>query len=203
VPDSETKKRGQKGCFFIFQSSHKHSRDKQETVRIWRLILTLPSKHFNEAFKRNIYHLNKKPNSIHLRIKITYTMTYHISKIIGQQDFLSAKEKVTEALKSEGFGVLTEIDIQATMKKKLDKDYHPFLILGACNPGYADKVLTIDPHMSVMLPCNVILRQMENGKIEISAVEPVSAMGSIGNQEIESLAKEVQQKLKRVIDKVD
>ncbi|MCL6261756.1 DUF302 domain-containing protein [Aquiflexum sp. TKW24L] len=129
-------------------------------------------------------------------------MTYHISKTINEQDFLTVKEKITEALKSEGFGVLTEIDIQATMKKKLDKDYRPFLILGACSPVYADKVLTIDPHMSVMLPCNVTLRQLENGEIEISAMEPVAAMGSMGNEDIKSLAKEVQQKLSRVIEKV-
>jgi uncharacterized protein (DUF302 family) len=156
----------------------------------------------DETAKRNIYHLNKKSISIHLREKLYKPMTYHISKIIKEQDFLSVKEKITEALKSEGFGVLTEIDIQATMKKKLDKDYKPFLILGACNPVYADKVLTLDPHISVMLPCNVTLRQLESGEIEISAIEPVAAMGSMGNAAIESLATEVQQKLSRVIEKV-
>lgn len=129
-------------------------------------------------------------------------MTYHISKTLPKQDFLAVKEKITEALKSEGFGVLTEIDIQATMKKKLDKDYKPFMILGACNPVYADKVLSIDPHMSIMLPCNVTLRELENGEIEVSAVEPVAAMGSMGNEAIETLAKEVQQKLSRVVEKV-
>jgi len=127
-------------------------------------------------------------------------MTYHISKTVAKQDFNQLKEKVTEALKSEGFGVLTEIDIQATMKKKLDKDYRPFLILGACNPGYADQVLSIDPNMSALLPCNVSLRELENGEIEVSAVDPIAAMASLGNPLIEPLAKEVQEKLAHVID---
>lgn len=129
-------------------------------------------------------------------------MKYHISKTISPQEFLVAKEKVTEALKTEGFGVLTEIDIQATMKKKLDKDYKPFLILGACNPNYADQVLSIDPNMSALLPCNVSLRELENGDIEISAVDPIAAMASLGNPMIEPLAREVQEKLARVVEAV-
>lgn len=129
-------------------------------------------------------------------------MTYHISKTVAKQDFYKLKEKITEALKTEGFGVLTEIDIQATMKKKLDKDYRPFLILGACNPGYADQVLSIDPNMSALLPCNVTLRELENGEIEVSAIDPVAAMAGLGNPLIEPLAKEVEEKLARVIEKV-
>ena len=129
-------------------------------------------------------------------------MSYHISKTLPKQDFLAVKEKIIEALKSEGFGVLTEIDVQATMKKKLDKDYRPFLILGACNPVYADKVLTIDPHISALLPCNVTLRELETGEIEVSAVDPVAAMGSLGNEAIEPLARDVQQKLEKVIGKI-
>lgn len=129
-------------------------------------------------------------------------MTYHISKKIAKQDFSTAKEKVTEALKSEGFGVLTEIDIQATMKKKLDKDYLPFVILGACNPVFADKVLSIDPNMSAMLPCNVSLRELESGEIEISAIDPIAAMASVGHVDIEPLAREVRNKLANVVEKV-
>jgi uncharacterized protein (DUF302 family) len=129
-------------------------------------------------------------------------MKYHISKNIAPQDFLAAKDKITDALKTEGFGVLTEIDIQATMKKKLDKNYKPFLILGACNPTYADKVLSIDPNMSAMLPCNVSLRELDNGEIEISAVDPIAAMASLGNPLIEPLARDVQEKLARVIDAI-
>lgn len=129
-------------------------------------------------------------------------MTFHISKNLPKQDFLAVNEKVTEALKSEGFGVLTEIDVQATMKKKLDKDYRPFLILGACNPVYADKVLNIDPHMSALLPCNVTLRELESGEIEVSAVDPVTTMGSVENEDIQHLASEVRLKLQKVIDKI-
>jgi uncharacterized protein (DUF302 family) len=130
-------------------------------------------------------------------------MPYHISKQVQKQDFDKLKEKVIEALKTEGFGVLTEIDIKATMKKKLDKDYRPFLILGACNPVFADKVLSIDPNMSAMLPCNVSLREMDSGKIEISAIEPIAAMTGLGNPDIEPLAKEVSEKLARVVAMVE
>lgn len=126
-------------------------------------------------------------------------MTYHITKQVEKQDFDQLKNKVVEALKSEGFGVLTEIDIKATMKKKLDKDYRPFLILGACNPVFADKVLSIDPNMSAMLPCNVSLRELESGKIEVSAIEPITAMAGVENPEIKPLATEVSAKLARAV----
>ena len=129
-------------------------------------------------------------------------MTYYQSRTLKSEDLATLRSKVEAGLKEVGFGVLTEIDIQATMKKKLDKDYKPFLILGACNPVYADKVLTIDPHMSTLLPCNVTLRELSNGDIEISAVDPVAAMGSLGDSTIGPLAFDVQQKLERVIDKV-
>ncbi|EOZ93672.1 hypothetical protein A33Q_3618 [Indibacter alkaliphilus LW1] len=126
-------------------------------------------------------------------------MSYHINKIIEAKDIQTAKTNVTEALKSEGFGILTEIDIQATMKNKLDKDYPPFLILGACNPQFADQILSIDPNMSALLPCNVTLRGKENGEIEVSAIDPVAAIASIGGNKIESLAKEVKEKLERAL----
>ncbi|MGB4839438.1 MAG: DUF302 domain-containing protein [Saprospiraceae bacterium] len=106
---------------------------------------------------------------------------------------------IEDALKAEGFGVLTEIDIQATMKKKLDKDYLPHIILGACNPGYADKVLSIDPNISTMLPCNVTIRELETGEIEIAAIDPSVAMSAISNQELEVYAKKVNDKLQNVL----
>jgi uncharacterized protein (DUF302 family) len=130
-------------------------------------------------------------------------MPYHISKQVEIQDFDQLKEKVVNALKTEGFGVLTEIDIKATMKKKLDKDYRPFLILGACNPVFADKVLSIDPHMSALLPCNVSIRELDSGRIEISAIEPVSAMAGVGSPDIKPLATEVSEKLARVVALVE
>jgi len=129
-------------------------------------------------------------------------MKYYINKTLEPQPFSDVKDKVTAALKDEGFGVLTEIDIQATMKKKLDKDYLPTLILGACNPGFADKVLTIDPNMSAMLPCNVTIRQLENGKIEVSAIDPEVAMVPVGKDEIKPLAKEVKEKLAKAIEAI-
>ncbi|WP_048644291.1 DUF302 domain-containing protein [Cyclobacterium amurskyense] len=129
-------------------------------------------------------------------------MKYYINKTLEAQSFSGVKEKVTAALKEQGFGVLTEIDIQATMKKKLDKDYLPTLILGACNPGFADKVLTIDPNMSAMLPCNVTIRELENGKIEVSAIDPEAAMVPVGKEEIKPLAKEVKEKLAKAIEAI-
>jgi uncharacterized protein (DUF302 family) len=129
-------------------------------------------------------------------------MKYYINKTLDSQSFAGVKDKVTAALKDQGFGVLTEIDIQATMKKKLDKDYLPTLILGACNPGFADKVLTIDPNMSAMLPCNVTIRELENGKIEVSAIDPEAAMVPVGKDEIKPLAKEVKARLAKAIEAI-
>ena len=129
-------------------------------------------------------------------------MKYYINKTLEAQSFSGVKEKVTAALKEQGFGVLTEIDIQATMKKKLDRDYLPTLILGACNPGFADKVLTIDPNMSAMLPCNVTIRELENGKVEVSAIDPEAAMVPVGKEEIKPLAKEVKEKLAKAIETI-
>jgi uncharacterized protein (DUF302 family) len=129
-------------------------------------------------------------------------MKYYINKTLEAQSFPGVKDKVTSALKDEGFGVLTEIDIQATMKKKLDKDYLPTLILGACNPGFADKVLSIDQNMSAMLPCNVTIRELGNGKIEVSAIDPEAAMVPVGRDEIKPLAKEVKEKLARAIEAI-
>lgn len=126
-------------------------------------------------------------------------MNYYSSKILKNISFESAKEKVVNALQTEGFGVLTEIDIKATMKKKLDKEYLPHLILGACNPVLADKVLQAEPQISTMLPCNVTLRQLESGDIEVNAIDPIAAMGTIGNEKITPVAQEVQNKLNKVL----
>lgn len=112
------------------------------------------------------------------------------------------RPKVEEALKAEGFGVLTEIDIQATMKKKLDKDYLPHLILGACNPVFADKVLSVDQHISLMLPCNVTIREIENGKVEVAIINSLVAMKVIENPTIEEYASEVNEKLNRVLENI-
>ncbi|MBS1542725.1 MAG: DUF302 domain-containing protein [Bacteroidetes bacterium] len=129
-------------------------------------------------------------------------MKYFLSKTIKNTTMDAVRTQVTAALQKEGFGVLTEIDLQATMKKKLNKDYLPHVILGACNPVYADKVLSTDPHMSTMLPCNVTLRQTESGEIELATIDPVAAMNPVGDKNIESLANEVRSKLLKVIDSI-
>ena len=129
-------------------------------------------------------------------------MNYYIARTIKNTTIAQIRPKVEEELKKEGFGVLTEIDIQATMKKKLDKDYLPHIILGACNPVYADKVLSVEPQISTMLPCNVTLRELGNGDVEVAAVDPLGAMSAVDNKVIEHLAVEIQTKLKNVINNI-
>ena len=129
-------------------------------------------------------------------------MNYYISKTIDNTTIGEIRPKVEEELKKEGFGVLTEIDIQATMNKKLDKDYMPHVILGACNPVFADKVLSVEPQISTLLPCNVTLRELGNGNVEVAAVDPMGAMSAVDNTEVEHIAVEIQQKLKNVINNI-
>lgn len=122
-------------------------------------------------------------------------MKYYNSKIVAGTTIEGIRPKVEEELKKQGFGVLTEIDIRATMKKKLNKDYLPHVILGACNPVYADRVLSIEPAISTMLPCNVTLRELGNGDVEIAMMAPAEAMRAVGNTELQAAAVEVQEKL--------
>ncbi len=129
-------------------------------------------------------------------------MNYYTSTLLRSQSIEAAREKVMNALQNEGFGVLTEIDIQATMKKKLNKDYLPHIILGACNPVMADRVLQVEPNISTMLPCNVTLRQLENGDIEVSAIDPVAAMSAVRNDRVAPVAAEVREKLNRVLQQL-
>ena len=126
-------------------------------------------------------------------------MSYYISTTV-QKPFDKAIADVTEALKSEGFGVLTEIDVQATMKKKLDEDFRKYRILGACNPPFAHKALEAEDKIGTMLPCNVIVQEREPGTVEIAAVDPVSSMQAVENPNLAPVAQEIQQKLQRVID---
>ena len=109
-------------------------------------------------------------------------MTYYFNtKLSG--DFESVKKKVEEELQKEGFGVLTEIDVQATFKKKLDVDFRKYQILGACSPSFAHKALTAEDKVGTMLPCNVILQELEDGQIEVAAVNPTASMQAIENKE--------------------
>ncbi|MFA7082160.1 MAG: DUF302 domain-containing protein [Bacteroidales bacterium] len=126
-------------------------------------------------------------------------MSYYFNTIVSA-DFESVKEKIIEELKKEGFGVLTEIDIKATLKKKIDVDFRKYVILGACNPGFAFKALTAEDKVGTMLPCNVILQELEDGKIDVAAVNPKASMQAIENRDLEGIANEVSEKLKRVIE---
>lgn len=126
-------------------------------------------------------------------------MAYHFSKKVDLT-FDQAVDNTTEALKREGFGVLTEIDIKDTLKKKLDVDFRKYKILGACNPSQAYKALTAEEHIGLMLPCNVIVQEYDNGDVEVSAVDPVASMQAIDNEELGDVAQTVQGMLKKVVD---
>ena len=126
-------------------------------------------------------------------------MSYHFSKTL-ELSFDEAIEKVTDELKKEGFGVLTEIDVKSTLKKKLDVNFRQYKILGACNPPLAYRALQAESKIGTMLPCNVIVQETENGKIEVSAVDPVASFQAIQNDTLADITKEAQAKLKRVIE---
>lgn len=129
-------------------------------------------------------------------------MDYFNSKNIVGSTMTTTRLKVEEALKTEGFDVLTEINIQATMKMKLDRDYLPHLILSVLNPVFADKVLSIDQHGSLMLPYNVSIRELDNEAIEVAIISPIEAMKTVDNPVIKMYAKEVSEKLNRVLDNI-
>ncbi len=126
-------------------------------------------------------------------------MSYYYSKTI-HLGFEEAVEKVTEGLKAEGFGVLTEIDIKATLKKKLDVDFYNYTILGACNPPFAYKALQAEDKIGIMLPCNVIVQEKKTGEIEVSAVNPVASMQAVDNEELADISAEVGNRLEKVIN---
>ncbi len=128
-------------------------------------------------------------------------MSYDISKVVNTKPE-QARERAIEVLSTEGFGVLTEIDVQVTMKKKLDRDMRYYTILGACNPEMAWEALRREPKIGTMLPCNVIVRELEDGKVEVSAVDPQASMQAVVNPELTEVANEVRSRLQRVIDAV-
>ncbi len=113
-------------------------------------------------------------------------------------DFDSAIARVTQALKAEGFGVLTEIDVKETMKKKLNVDFRPYKILGACNPPLAHKALTAAPEVGMLLPCNVTVSQVGEGVVEVGLVDPLAMLGVVPNAELEPVAQEARTRLDRV-----
>ncbi|MBN1985151.1 MAG: DUF302 domain-containing protein [Prolixibacteraceae bacterium] len=127
-------------------------------------------------------------------------MSYYFSKIIAGKNFDEATELVVEELKKEGFGVLSEINVADTLKKRLDVDFKKYKILGACSPKHAYQALTSEDKIGVFLPCNVIVEEHENGDVEVSAVDPIASMISVKNESLAGIAIEIQQKMKKVID---
>jgi uncharacterized protein (DUF302 family) len=126
-------------------------------------------------------------------------MSYYFGKVVNE-DFDRAIEKVTSKLKEEGFGILTEIDVKAILKKKLDVDFKKYKILGACNPPLAYKALLSEDNIGTMLPCNVIVKENADGNVEVSAVDPIASMMAVKNESLGPVAEEVRNKLKKVID---
>lgn len=138
-------------------------------------------------------------NNIKPSKKERYSMSYHNSKIVDME-FSAVIEKATEELKKEGFGVLTEIDVKETLKKKLDVDFRKYKILGACNPPFAYKALSSEESIGVLLPCNVVVQETEPGKqCKVSVVNPMTSMQAVNNPDLASIAVEVSEKLNRVL----
>ena len=125
-------------------------------------------------------------------------MQYYFNKTIALP-FDEAITRVIDALQKEGFGILTDIDVQNTLKKKLDVDFKKYRILGACNPPFAYKALQAESRIGTMLPCNVIVQETEEGEVEVSAIDPIASMQAVQNPALEDIAKKVQAKLRNVI----
>ena len=125
-------------------------------------------------------------------------MTYYFSATLPLS-FDDAVRRTTEALKAEGFGIITEIDVKETLRKKLGIDFRGYTILGACNPTLAHKALQLEDKVGTMLPCNVVVQDIGDGRVEVAAVDPVASMAAIDNPRLKQLAADVRDKLKRVV----
>jgi uncharacterized protein (DUF302 family) len=143
--------------------------------------------------------MDKKPSFVNHIFK-HITMSYYFSKTLRNTTFEEAIDHVTAALKTEGFGVLTEIDIKATLKKKLDVDINKYRILGACNPPLAYQAIQAESKIGLMLPCNVTVQEHDSGDVEVSAVDPIASMQAIENDSLGGVATEVATKLRMVIE---
>ena len=128
-------------------------------------------------------------------------MNYYFNKTL-KGNFEEIINKVTEGLKEEGFGILTDINIQETLKKKLDVDFKQYRILGACNPPFAYKALLAEDKIGTMLPCNVIVQEISPGVVEVAAINPMVSMQAVKNEQLHEIAFEINSKLKNVIDKL-
>lgn len=130
-------------------------------------------------------------------IEGTYNMSVEVASAFEQ-----AREKVIAALKEEGFGVLTEIDVKATMKQKLDVDFRKYTILGACNPPLAHQALTAETKVGVLLPCNLVVFETGSGTSTVAAIDPIVQLGKIGRADLAGVASEVRSRLMRVLESV-
>jgi len=130
-------------------------------------------------------------------------MSYYFNKVLKSKGFDEAIELVTARLKDEGFGVLTEIDVTATLKNRIGADFRKYKILGACNPHFAYKALQAEDKIGVFLPCNVVVEENEDGTVEVAVVDPVASMMSVNNEALNEFATEIQQKLQRVIARLE
>jgi uncharacterized protein (DUF302 family) len=128
-------------------------------------------------------------------------MSYYFSKTLSLP-FDEAIVRVTDELKKEGFGVLTDIDVRATMKKKLDVDFRNYRILGACNPPFAHQALLAEDKIGTMLPCNVIVQEHASGVVEVAAIDPVASMAAVDNPQLGVVGQEVRAKLQRVVERL-
>lgn len=126
-------------------------------------------------------------------------MNYYFSKTIDDS-IENAEKRITAVLKDKGFGILTEIDVQAAMKKKLNKDFRKYKILGACNPQYAFKALSVENKIGTMLPCNVIIQETSDGKTEIAAINPIASMQAVENKELDKIAQTIGDMLKDAVE---
>ncbi|NOY36016.1 MAG: DUF302 domain-containing protein [Chlorobi bacterium] len=125
-------------------------------------------------------------------------MNYYFNKVLSSLSFDEAIIRVTEELKKEGFGILTDIDVQQTLKNKLDVDFRRYRILGACNPPFAHKALLAEPKIGLMLPCNVVIEENKDGDVEISVINPLESMIAVDNDDLKQIAKEIKNKLEIV-----
>jgi len=125
--------------------------------------------------------------------------TYGLTRRFPSADYTATVEATKAALAAEGFGVLTEIDVQATLRKKLDVDFPSYVILGACNPPLAHRALTAEPGLGLLIPCNVVVAQDPGGAVVVSAVDPVTMFSVVGNRDLKPIAKDVQSKLSRAL----
>ena len=126
--------------------------------------------------------------------------SYSFTRTLANVKLDEARERITEALKKEGFGVLTEIDVKATLKKKIDVDFRPYVILGACNPPIAHKALQAEAALGLLLPCNVVVAENDDGGSEVAVIKPESMFSLVNKPEMEPLVKEVTERLTRALE---